>query len=91
LRRFSRIVGGRVGSFPTVGPLSADEGKHVAHNTSGLPKLDLEPFDPSDLYAAARSGTGAEAGRQRSRRAPLLVGLGALVSLVVVGMAVLLS
>ena len=63
----------------------------MAHNTSGLPKLDLEPFDPSDLYAAARSGTGAEAARQRSRRAPLLVGLGTLVSLVVVGMAVLLS
>ena len=27
----------------------------MAHNTSGLPKLDLEPFDPSALYAAARS------------------------------------
>lgn len=27
----------------------------MSHNTSGLPKLDLEPFDPSPLYAAAGS------------------------------------
>jgi hypothetical protein len=27
----------------------------LAHNTSGLPPLDIEPFDPSPLYAAARS------------------------------------
>ena len=62
----------------------------MAHNTSGLPKLDLEPFDPSDLYAAARSGS-AETERRQSRRKPLLLGLGALVSFLVVGMAVLLG
>ena len=27
----------------------------MPHYTTGLPKLDLEPFDPSPLYAAARS------------------------------------
>jgi hypothetical protein len=27
----------------------------MSHYTSGLPKLDLEPFDPSPLYEAARS------------------------------------
>ncbi len=27
----------------------------MAHYTTGLPKLDLEPFDPTPLYAAARS------------------------------------
>lgn len=29
--------------------------KPLAHNTSGLPPLDIEPFDPSPLYAAASS------------------------------------
>ena len=43
----------------------------MAHNTSGLPPLNLEPFDPSALYAAARSPqaaqdrTRAAAGRRR--------------------------
>ena len=27
----------------------------MAHNTSGLPPLDIEPFDPAPLYAAANS------------------------------------
>lgn len=27
----------------------------MPHYTTGLPKLDLEPFDPAPLYAAARS------------------------------------
>ena len=27
----------------------------MAHNTSGLPPLDIEPLDPSPLYAAASS------------------------------------
>lgn len=27
----------------------------MPHYTTGLPKLDLEPFDPTPLYAAARS------------------------------------
>lgn len=33
----------------------------MAHNTSGLPPLNLEPFDPSDLYAAARSPRAVQA------------------------------
>jgi hypothetical protein len=36
----------------------------VAHNTSGLPPLNLEPFDPSDLYAAARSPQAVQAARR---------------------------
>ncbi|GAA4403865.1 hypothetical protein GCM10023168_15760 [Fodinibacter luteus] len=39
----------------------------MAHNTSGLPKLDLEPFDPSALYAAARS---PEREKDLARRGP---------------------
>jgi hypothetical protein len=27
----------------------------LPHYTTGLPKFDLEPFDPTPLYAAARS------------------------------------
>ena len=27
----------------------------MSHSRSGLPKLDLEPFDATPLYAAARS------------------------------------
>ena len=64
----------------------------MAHNTSGLPKLDLQPFDPSDLYAAAHSNTGADTGERRSRVRPLIIGLGALASLVVaVSLGVLLG
>jgi len=48
----------------------------MAHNTTGLPKLDLEPFDATPLYAAARTprSDGDEPGRQGSRRPCALVG-----------------
>ena len=74
-----------------MGPLStAAEGTHVAHNTSGLPPLNLEPFDPSDLYAAARSNTTAAAQPRRSRVRPLVMGL-ALVAALVAGAALLVT
>ena len=54
----------------------------MAHNTSGLPPLDLEPFDPSALYAAARSperqkdlATSRATGRRRAVGIVLAVGL----------------
>jgi hypothetical protein len=48
----------------------------MAHYTTGLPKLDLEPFDPTPLYAAARAPRRDEdePGRQRSRGPCALVG-----------------
>ena len=60
-------LGRRVGSLPYGGTLSPPpKGRTLAHNTSGLPPLDLEPFDPSDLYAAARTN-----GAVTSRATPL--------------------
>ena len=54
----------------------------MAHNTSGLPPLDIEPFDPSPLYAAASSPERQVdiRGRQRSVR---VVGLGLALAAVV--------
>lgn len=39
----------------------------MAHNTSGLPPLDIEPFDAAPLYAAA-SSPERRAGPSRDRR-----------------------
>jgi hypothetical protein len=63
----------------------------LAHNTSGLPPLNLEPFDPSDLYAAARSNSNAPTTGRRPRVNPVLVGLGTLVALVAVVATALLT
>ena len=51
----------------------------MAHNTSGLPPLNLEPFDPSDLYAAARTNGEVTSKPRRSRVNRVVVGLGVLV------------
>ncbi len=51
----------------------------MPHNTSGLPPLNLEPFDPSDLYAAARTNGAVKSEPRRSRVARVVVGLGVLV------------
>ena len=64
----------------------------MAHNTSGLPPLNLDPFDPSDLYAAARSNTSVGSGNRLSRVSRRLLGLSSLVALlVVVGATALLT
>ena len=64
----------------------------MAHNTSGLPPLNLDPFDPSDLYAAARSNTSVGSENRRSRVSRRILGLGSLVALlVVVGATALLT
>ena len=48
----------------------------MAHNTSGLPPLNLEPFDPSELYAAARSPqAGQAAARTGGGRRRIVAGL----------------
>jgi len=39
----------------------------MAHYTTGLPKLDLEPFDPTALYAAANT-PGRDKDLRRTRR-----------------------
>ena len=51
----------------------------MAHNTSGLPPLNLEPFDPSDLYAAARTNAAVTSEPRRARVGRVVVGLGVLV------------
>lgn len=64
----------------------------MAHNTSGLPPLNLEPFDPSDLYAAARSNTGAHSAGRRTRVSRRRFGLGVLaVLLLALGATALLT
>jgi len=56
----------------------------VPHYTTGLPKLDLEPFDATPLWEAARSHDPEPGPRSRSWRRHLAVtvvvmaGLGAL-------------
>lgn len=51
----------------------------MSHWTSGLPKLDIPPFDPTPLYEAVeqthRERAEVEAHR-RSVRRPVLIGLG---------------
>jgi hypothetical protein len=51
----------------------------VSHARSGLPPLNLEPFDPSPLYAAARSPRREkhQPGYAEKRRHPLMTGLAA--------------
>ncbi len=56
------------------------KGRTLAHNTSGLPPLNLEPFDPSDLYAAARTNGAVTSEPRRSRVNRVVVGLGVLVA-----------
>ncbi|NHA67819.1 hypothetical protein [Phycicoccus flavus] len=53
----------------------------VSHWTSGLPKLDIQPFDPSPLYAAVEE-TNRERAQTRARRRTRL-----LPALAVVGIA----
>lgn len=65
----------------------------MAHNTSGLPPLDIEPFDPSPLYAAASSPdrqVSASRTRLRSGRVlGLVLALVAVIAAVAVAVAVL--
>lgn len=54
----------------------------MSHWTSGLPKLDIEPFDPRPLYRAVEESNRRRAeleARRRTRLRPLLV-LGTLVA-----------
>ena len=56
----------------------------MPHYTTGLPKLDLEPFDPTPLYAAARSPRRDkdQPGFRRSHR-PVIAAVFAALSLAV--------
>jgi hypothetical protein len=48
----------------------------VSHARSGLPPLNLEPFDPTPLYAAARSPRrDKHQPTHKDRRPPLLAGV----------------
>jgi hypothetical protein len=48
----------------------------VSHARSGLPPLNLEPFDPSPLYAAARSTRRAEhQPDHKEKRTPVITGV----------------
>ena len=68
------------------------KGSTLAHNTSGLPKLDLQPFDPTDLYAAARSNNSVLSQPRRPRPSRMFAGLFVVVGLALAaGAAVLLS
>ena len=61
----------------------------MPHYTTGLPKLDLEPFDPSPLYAAARSPRRDkdQPGYRPSRRPVLALVLALVVLLCLAGVA----
>ena len=66
----------------------------MPHYTTGLPKLDLEPFDATELYAAANaSGAGTE--DDRTRRLPrglwVAVVAGVLAAVAVVALVVALA
>ncbi|HEU5240536.1 MAG TPA: hypothetical protein VFU25_00850 [Ornithinibacter sp.] len=63
----------------------------MAHNTSGLPPLNLEPFDPSDLYAAARTNGAVTSQPRRSRVGRLVLGLGVLVGALAVAASFLVG
>lgn len=54
----------------------------MSHSRTGLPPLDLEPFDPTPLYAAARSPRREKdlPGHGRDRH-PALVGIAVAVAL----------
>ena len=64
----------------------------MPHYTTGLPKLDLEPFDPTPLYAAARSPRRdkEQPGFRPSRRPLFVAVLGALTLAVAAGVAAFL-
>ena len=48
----------------------------MSHARSGLPPLDLEPFDPTPLYAAARSPRrDKHQPTPKETRRPLLTGV----------------
>ena len=48
----------------------------MSHARSGLPPLNLEPFDPSPLYAAARSPRrDKHQPNHKEKRGPLLAGV----------------
>ena len=51
----------------------------MSHWTSGLPKLDIQPFDPTPLYQAVEQTKREEAAtlaRRRTRLRPLLFAVG---------------
>ena len=56
----------------------------MSHARSGLPPLNLEPFDPTPLYAAARSPRREkhQPGYAAKRRHPLMTALVAVFSVV---------
>jgi hypothetical protein len=57
----------------------------VSHWTSGLPKLDLEPFDPTPLWdAAEESSTERSLPAQRRRWLTAVLAVGALTTVVAV-------
>jgi len=54
----------------------------MSHARSGLPPLNLEPFDPSPLYAAARSPRREKHQPQhRDKRNPLVTASAVVLSL----------
>lgn len=67
----------------------------MSHWHSGLPKLDIEPFDPTPLYDAVKvtvAENEVNAARRRSRLLPLLIGGGlAAVAGLVVGVVAFLG
>ena len=51
----------------------------MSHWTSGLPKLDIQPFDPTPLYQAVEQTQReslASSARRRDRLRPFLVAVG---------------
>lgn len=51
----------------------------MSHWTSGLPKLDIQPFDPTPLYQAVEESNREHAvrlARRRNRLRPLLFAVG---------------
>ncbi|HYH72136.1 MAG TPA: hypothetical protein VD764_02885 [Nocardioides sp.] len=44
----------------------------MSHARSGLPPLNLEPFDPTPLYAAARS---PRPDNHKQKRSPVITGV----------------
>ena len=48
----------------------------MSHARSGLPPLNLEPFDPSPLYAAARSARrDKDQPNHKEKRHPVITGV----------------
>jgi hypothetical protein len=63
----------------------------VSHWTSGLPKLDIQPFDPTPLWDAAQTTTTERREVEARRRRMLpFVGMG-VVALVAVALAGVLA